>query len=185
MIYYSGGTGLLNPVKIFQRVGIAQDMKIGDFGCGASGVFPLQAAKLVGKDGLVYAVDIMKHTLREVSTKARLEGIENIKTIWSNLEVYKATKINDNSCDLGLLINILFQTKLHENIIKECIRMIKNKGTLLVIDWKQTDIVKFGPPIQERIKSEYIKNIAMKLRLKLKEEFSAGKYHFGLIFAKE
>ena len=70
MVYVSGGTGLLNPSNIFQRISIQQGMNVADLGCGGSGYFTICVAKLVGKNGTVYAVDILKSTLQEISKKA-------------------------------------------------------------------------------------------------------------------
>ena len=183
MVYYSGGTGLLDPIKIFNRLGIRDGMKIGDFGCGSSGYFPLSAARMVGNTGMVYAVDIMKSTLHEVSKKARLEGMDNIKIIWSNLEIYRGARVKDNYVDLGLLVNVLFQSKEYENIMKECTRMIKKGGKLLIIDWKNSKTA-FGPPAVDRVDSAMVKNIAQKIGLELVEEFSPGEFHYGLILMK-
>jgi ubiquinone/menaquinone biosynthesis C-methylase UbiE len=116
-------------------------------------------------------------------SKARLEGVTNIKTVWSNLEIVGATKIKKESLDFALLINILFQSKEHENIIKEAIRLLKKDGKLLVADWSQAP-ASFGPPLIDRIKPETVKKIASNLNLKLIDEFDAGTYHYGLIFKK-
>ncbi len=183
MVYYSGGTQLLNPEKIYQHLGLTQGMRVADLGCGGTGRFTITAAKLVGRRGLVYAVDILKSILAEVALKARLEGIANVKTVWANLEIYNATKIKSDSLDIGFLVNILFQSKEDDNVIKESSRMIKRGGRLLVIDWKQVSLP-FGPPLVDRVKPETVKKICKSLNLKLIDEFDAGAFHYCLIFQK-
>ncbi|MBI3290739.1 methyltransferase domain-containing protein [Candidatus Falkowbacteria bacterium] len=183
MPYLSGGNKLLNPAKIFNRLGINAGDKIADLGCGGAGHFILPAARLAGNDTTVYAVDIMKSVLQSVGSKARLEGIPNVKTVWSNLENYGATKIKKESLDIAFLINILFQSKNHQAIVKEALRLLKKNGKLLIIDWNELKS-SFGPPADVRLKKADIKKIAADLKLKLMEEFAAGKYHFGLIFEK-
>jgi ubiquinone/menaquinone biosynthesis C-methylase UbiE len=183
MVYFSGGNELLNPEKLYQHVGLTQGMKVADLGCGGSGRFTITAAKLVGRKGKVYAVDILKSVLKEMARKARLEGVSNVKTVWANLEIYGATKIKTNELDVAFLINILFQSKEHENIIKESVRMLKSGGKLLVVDWKQTG-APFGPPVVDRVKPDKIKKIAKSIGLKKIDEFEAGDYHYGLVFQK-
>ena len=183
MVYISGGNDLLDPAAILGRLGIKTGAKVADLGCGGAGHFIVPVARLVGSHTHVYAVDILKSALRSVASKARLEGINNIRNVWSDLEIPGATKIRRQSLDFALLINILFQSKQHENIIKEAIRLVKEDGKILVIDWNQA-LASFGPPPLNRVKSEEIIKIAKKLNLKLIDEFDAGTYHFGLIFTK-
>jgi len=183
MVYISGGNELLDPLEILARLGVKTGAKVADLGCGGAGHFTIPAAQLVGDHVTVYAVDILKTVLRSVISKARLEGIDNIKAVWSNLESAGATKIRKNSLDFALLINILFQSKKHEDIFKEAIRLLKEDGKLLIIDWGQNPSV-FGPPPTDRVKAENIKKIAKDLKLKSIDEFQAGTYHYGLIFEK-
>jgi len=180
-----GGNALLDPLKILNKAGIAEGQKVADLGCGTAGHFVIPAARMVGDKGHVYAVDILKSALEGVKSRAKLEGITNLDTIWSDLEVYNATKIDTNSLDVALLINVLFQTKKHDEILKETARMLKSGGTLLVVDWKMTDIPAFGPDSEMRIDPEKIKQTAQDLNLELTKEFEAGKFHFALTFKKK
>lgn len=183
MVYVSGGNELLDPSNLYQHLGLREGMRVADLGCGASGRFVITTARLVGRKGVVYAVDILKSVLTEVAKKARLEGVSNVKTVWSNLEIVGATKIPTGSLDRVYLINILFQSKEHENILREAARLLKPNKKLLVVDWKQTG-APFGPPVIDRVKPDHIKRIAKVAGLKLVDGFDAGDYHYGLIFQK-
>ena len=103
-----GGNELINAKEFLTKVGIEEEMTVADLGCGARGYFSLQAARMVGSRGMVYAVDILPAALKGVEVNAKLLGINNIKTVWSDLEIYEATKIPAESLDFALLINILF-----------------------------------------------------------------------------
>ena len=107
-----------------------------------------------------------------------------IKIIWSNLEIVGATKIPEGSLDFALLVNILFQSKKHYEIIAEGTRLLKSGGKLLIIDWSNTT-QGFAPPDDLQVDQEKIQGYAQQLDLKLLQSFKAGKYHFGLIFEKE
>ncbi len=178
-----GGTQFLNPQEVINSVKITEGMKVADLGCGNLGYFIIPLAKLVGKEGIAYAVDIQKAVLDGVKSRAKLEGITNLETVWSNLEDIGSTKIPSGSLDLALLINVLFQNKKHEAMIEETVRMLKKGGQLVVIDWKKTGIP-FGPAVQLRVDSDEIKQLAAKLDLKLLEERDYGDYFWGLIFEK-
>ena len=177
------GNQLLNPEKIIKKVNITSRQTVGDFGCGSSSIFALQAAKVVGHEGVVYAVDVMKSALASVISRAHMQGLNNIRTVWSNLEIYGATKIPDSSIERGLLINILFQTKQPADILKEVKRMLKPGAILLVVDWKPYG-APFGPMEKDRLPAERIKTLGQEVGYALLEEFEAGPFHYGLVFAK-
>jgi ubiquinone/menaquinone biosynthesis C-methylase UbiE len=179
----SGGNELLNPIAILTHIGVKEGSVVADLGCGGAGHFVLPAGRLVGEDTTVYAVDILKTVLNTVASKARLLGINNIKKVWSNLELSQATNIAPDSLDFALLINVLFQSSNPEAMIKEAIRLLKPGGKLLIIDWSLAQKV-FGPPVEKRIDAKKIQERAKVLGLKLVEEFAPGPYHYAFVFTK-
>lgn len=180
-----GGNELLNPEKTLkEELGLTYGSHVGDFGCGGAGYFVLQSAMMVGPEGKVCAVDIQKPVLSNIETRAQLYNLHNIKTVWANLEKYNATKIESGSLDFGLLINILFQNNDHETIIREAIRMVKQGGRLLVIDWKSGRFP-FGPKEEDKIKLDTIREMGRRLNLREIKIFDAGTFHFGVVFEKQ
>ncbi|MBU4370153.1 class I SAM-dependent methyltransferase [Patescibacteria group bacterium] len=182
-IQVPGGKELIDARLLLEKAGIAEKMIVADLGCGRRGYFTLQAAKLIGPDGLVYAVDVVKSALENVNSMANLFGIPNIKTVWANLEILRATKIPNESIDLAMINNVFFQTKRDDLIIQEAVRILKKNGKLLITDWKKTQ-APFGPPIQDRIGPEQVKRNADRCNLILGKEIEAGPYHYALIFIK-
>jgi ubiquinone/menaquinone biosynthesis C-methylase UbiE len=177
-----GGNELIKS-DIFEKVGLSESMHVGDLGCGNLGYFSVPAAKIVGKNGMVYAVDIQKPVLQAVEHIAKEEGLENIKTVWSNLEIVGATRIPADSLDLAVAINMLFIAENDSVVFEEAYRLAKTGGKLLVIDWKSIS-TPFGPALEDRIKKEDAMKFAKDARFNFIEEFEAGPYHFGLIFTK-
>ena len=180
----AGGSQLLDPREILEnKIGLGYGNVVADLGCGPKAYFTFQAAQIVGDKGIVYAVDIQKQVLSSVESRFKTQGLNNIKTVWSNLEVHEATKIQESSLDLGILNNVLFQSANLPEMIKESIRLIKSGGKLLVIDWKNIG-APLGPKMDLRVDPEKIKELCEIFGLKLETEFEAGQYHFGLIFRK-
>ncbi len=179
-----GGSELLDPKIILEKVGLEEGMTVADLGCGGMGYFSLQAAYLVGEKGFVFAVDILPFVLENVKERAKTRDLDKIiETVQSNLEIFGATKIRDESLDFALLINIFFQAKRHKNMIREAVRMLKPKGKLVVVDWKKTG-APFGPPVKDRVSPQRIEELAFQIGLKKKFVFEAGPYHYGLVFEK-
>ncbi len=183
MISNIGGSALLDINIIFEKSNIKNGNKIADLGCGRGGFFVFPAAKMVGKEGKVYAVDILKNVLEEIEKRAKEENLNNVITVWSDLEIFGATQIDSNSLDVAFLINTLHQSQKKVEILRESIRMIKKGGELLIIDWKKI-AAPLGPPTEIKVNKAALKTSAPKLGLHLEEEFEAGQYHFGLNFTK-
>ena len=64
--------------KVLREIGIAEGHQVLDCCCG-SGNYTAAAATLVGKGGLVYAIDNDSNKLNDVKQKADLYGLKNIK----------------------------------------------------------------------------------------------------------
>ncbi len=110
-IQLRGGNQLLDAVKILEQGGIKDGYTVADLGCGTSGHFVFPAAHLVGPKGKVYAVDILKSVLQAIDSRTRLEGVDNVEAVWSDLERAGGLKITPGSVDLTLLLNILALVK--------------------------------------------------------------------------
>ncbi|MDI6591602.1 MAG: class I SAM-dependent methyltransferase [Patescibacteria group bacterium] len=169
--------GFLNPIEILNQLELKEDMIAADFGCGSGGwVLPL-AKKL--EEGKIYAIDILEEPLSALRARTKLEKISNIETIKADVE--RGTPLASNSIDLVLMTNLLFECEDKKMVLEEGKRVLKKEGKILIVDW-----IKDNPltPKIEWVDFEEIKKIAEELNLKLKKEFSAGKYHQGLIFEK-
>jgi SAM-dependent methyltransferase len=179
-----GKSELLDAQSILRSVlGMNIGNIVADLGAGG-GLFSLTAARIVGDQGQVYAVDIIKNSLSEIESKARMAGLYNIKSVWSNLEILGATKIPEASLDFAMIVNVLFQSKKHFEVMSEATRLLKPGGKLLIIDWSDTS-PGFAPATNMRVDKNKLVDNSGQINLLLDKEFKAGEYHFGLIFIKQ
>jgi ubiquinone/menaquinone biosynthesis C-methylase UbiE len=174
---------LLDAELILSYLPNRTDAKVADLGCGNFGYFVFPLAKLVGKHGRVYAVDIIKSALAEIKKKAHTNNLPQIETIWSNLEKSGGTKIIKNSLDAAFLINTLYQADKTLDMLKEAVRLLKPKGRLIIVDWNE-EPSPLGPALTQRVKKDKLVSAILKLDLKLEKEFKPGAYHYGLVFKK-
>ena len=169
--------GFLNPNEILNQITLKEDMIAADFGSGSGGwVIPL-AKRL--KKGKVFAFDNKEEMLSALKGKAEIENIFNIEIKRGDLE--KSSGLKDNSLDLVLMTNLLFQVDNKDFLVSEAKRVLKPGGQILIIDWLEK--APTGPK-EGRISSEEVKKIAKETGLKLEKEFKVGIYHWGLIFSK-
>lgn len=177
-------SALFDISAILAKIDIGERQHVAELGCGNFGFFVFPMARLVGKEGRVYAVDILKTTLADISSEAKKESLPQIVPVWSNLEIFKAAKIESSSLDSALLVNVLHQSNKKVEILREAIRLLKRNGKLLIVEWKGADSP-LGPAPDKRVNLSSLKNAAPKVGLEIIEEFSAGPYHFGLVLNKQ
>lgn len=176
---------IIDVPKILQRSEIKPGDAVADLGTGREGRMAIPAAQIVGESGASYAVDVVKAILPAVQAKARMRAVNNVQTVWSDLEVYGATRaIRDNTLTIGYVVTTLFQSSKRPEMLRECHRMVRPGGKLVVVDWKPGVKAPLGPEEARRVHPEEVKGICEKLGMHLVDEFEAGPYHWGLIFVK-
>jgi len=175
---------LLDIDLVLKRLNLKAGNNVADLGCGNFGFFVFPLARLVGREGKVYAIDIIASALDEIKRRAKIENLAQVLTIRSNLEVVGATPLADNSLDVALLINTLHQASSSLEMLKEASRLIKVGGRLLIIDWVDEAAI-LGPSLERRLKKEKLLTAVEFLGFDLIEDFIPGPYHYGLIFKKK
>lgn len=177
-----GTGGFLNPDKVADSFGIKEGMKIADFGSG-SGYFTISLAQRVGPSGRVYGLDVVESALDSVRAKARVKGLNNIETIRANLETIGSSGLGNESQDIVLLANILFQSNKKEDILNEAKRVLKSGGKIIIIDWNK-GTGGFGPPDDHRVDPVAMEETAKNTGFVYEYPIDAGRFHFGIIFTK-
>lgn len=179
----TGAGGFLHPERILNYLDLRPGMIVADFGCGG-GYFSIPAARRVGESGKVYAIDIQKRIIELVKSRANLEHLLNVETIWADLEREKGSRLRDGIADLAIVANILFQAEKKKAIIEETWRILRLGGHLAVIEWDETPFPA-GPKLELRIGRQQIQNLAEEAGFELEKEFEAGSHHYGLLFKKK
>jgi len=170
----------IDPIEILNKLNLKDDTIAVDFGCGSGGwVIPL-AKKL--EQGIVYAIDVQEEMLSALESKLKVESIQNVRKILSNIEDSKDLKLSPLSCDLILMTNLLFQVEDKKQIFKQADRVLKKNGKILVVDWNKDAVLS---PDQKSVSQDEVKKIAQEFNFGLKKEFSAGDYHYALVFEKK
>ncbi len=158
-------------------------MRIADFGCGRTGHIVFPAAAFLKPSGVVYAVDIMKDVLEEVRKRSALEGLANIHTVWADVERVGMTAIPPRTLDIVFLINLLIHSKARGDMLREAARLLKDKGRLAIVEWTEA-----RPPLVLRdstlVNFTDIVGWGEESGFVVQDDFTAGKYHRGLILYK-
>ena len=171
------------PEQNILHLGLQEGMRVADFGAG-TGFYSRAVSKRVGNSGKVYAVEVQKDLVKKLESEIKHWGVSNIECIWGDVEVKGGTKISDNSMDVVIVSNILFQNEDKLGLIDEVRRILKKGGKVLIVDWI-TPIGGIGPEPKHLISENKAKELFEKRGFKFIESLSPSAHHYGIIFTHE
>jgi ubiquinone/menaquinone biosynthesis C-methylase UbiE len=123
-----------SPQKLIQRSGIKQGMTVLELGSGSGG-FTTFAARTVGQEGRVYAVDIQPGMLAQLQGKLARSENRDIE----NVEVRRASAYDlpfeDESFDLAYMVTVLPEIPDRSRALREVRRRLKPGGILAVTEF--------------------------------------------------
>ena len=125
---------------IIDLLGLQPGMKVLDAGCGP-GRLAIPAAKAIGSQGELTALDIQAGMLARVQEKARTAGLSNIRLM--QVELGKG-KLEMAYYDRAMLVTVLGEIPEQEAALQEIYQALKPGGILSV-----TEVI-FDPHFQSR-----------------------------------
>ena len=171
-----------NPRSNIEQFGLSDGMIVADLGAG-SGFYAMEAAKAVAPMGKVYAVDIQKDLLERLKNETRRNHIHNIEIISGDLEKLGGTKIREASVDRVIAANVFFMIEDKKSFVNEIKRILKQKGTALLVDWAAS-FSQMGPHPDNVVYKDKAIKLFIDAGFKVEKEISAGSHHYGIIFRK-
>jgi ubiquinone/menaquinone biosynthesis C-methylase UbiE len=176
------GLKFINPDEVIAQMELLPTDVVADFGCG-TGYFTFPIAKETTEGGKVYALDILPQKLETIESQAKLLGFTDIITQRVNVEKIGGSKLEAESIDWVLLVDILFQNNNKDEIFSEAKRVLKNGGKILIIEWNLYDS-SIGPEQKLKISKEEMLEIIQKNSLTVLKEITAGDFHYGFVLVK-
>ena len=120
---------LNNPVKTLEAAGVQSGQEVLEVGCG-TGFFTINAAKLVGDEGRVHAIDVYPPAIEFVREKVRDADISNVRL--TNADAMDSG-LPSSSFDLVLLFGVIPAPVLPlDRLLPEMHRLLKPEGNLAV-----------------------------------------------------
>ncbi|MGP4038524.1 class I SAM-dependent methyltransferase [Gracilibacillus sp. D59] len=154
--------GDIPPGQLLQMIPVHKGDNILDLGAG-TGYITIPAAKSV--DGLVYALDIDTKMLDIVNTKAKEEGITNVKTLEASID---DIPLNDNAIDIVLASLVLHEVKDLSTSLKQIKQVLKPAGYFVCVEIeKQENHNENHPRIPSSLMEQEIKNAGLSVMQKL------------------
>jgi len=122
-----------NGVCLFRELGLQPGDRVLDFGCG-DGVYSIPAAKVVGKEGVVFALDRDRASLNSLMKKALRLGLFNIVAVYDLNELKPL--LRGIPLDVVLLYDVIhsyyFTDKQRIDLLRSITRMVKTNGLISI-----------------------------------------------------
>ena len=116
-------------INILEETGIKPGDLVLDYGCGP-GSYIEPTAELVGKSGMIYAIDLHPLAIQRARNIASRKKLNNLKTILSDCN----TVLPDESIDLALLYDVYHDLSDPKGVLGEVHRVLKPAGILSFSD---------------------------------------------------
>ena len=170
------------PEKNIEQLRLLPDQVVADFGAGG-GAYTIAAALELRGTGKVYAIEVQKDLLTRLENTCRDQHLGNVGFIWGDLETSGGTKLRDQSVDVAILSNVLFQALDRKVMIEEVKRVLRDKGKLLLIDWTGS-FNNLGPTPDQVFPELEARKLIEATRFTFERNIDAGNFHYGMIFRK-
>jgi ubiquinone/menaquinone biosynthesis C-methylase UbiE len=125
-----------NPIRryymspVLDRVGIRPGERVLELGPGP-GTFTVEAARRLGPEGRLVAVDIQPEMIAQVQKRVREAGLANVETQVS--DAYHLP-LDDESVDRAFLVTVLPEIPDRQRALAELRRVLKPDGVLSITE---------------------------------------------------
>lgn len=116
--------------EVLIHVGVRKAQTVLDYGCG-SGIFTIPSARIVGKQGKVYAFEARPDLLERIKERAGDVGLTNIETVFSD-NSKPCIDLPDKSVDVTLVYDVMHEIDDRTGLLQELSRVLKGDGILSV-----------------------------------------------------
>lgn len=172
--------GFLRPELIASHFHVRDGDLVGDFGSGAGTYVPILSQK-VGARGRVFACELQRGLVDKLGSMVRAKGLHNVDPLWCDIEADGGIKIADETLDVAIVINTLFQLEDKAAAITEKKRTLRSGGVLYLVDWSDS-FGGIGPHPDCVICREVAIDLFESAGFIFEREYPAGVYHYGLAF---
>ena len=149
----SSSIDLIDVDLFFQALALKPGISVVDLGSGP-GDYSIPIAKVIGKEGRVYAVDLWEGCIEFLKSEIERLGIVNIEPILADMS--KRLPFEGESIDVCLMATILHDLKdnqSHDAALTEVKRFLKKGGIFAVVEFTKRDGPP-GPPASIRLSPE-------------------------------
>jgi len=171
----------VDTARLFDELALKENTRFLDAACG-KGAYSIAAADYIGKTGGIFSIDLWEEGIELLNKEIASRKIRNIHSRVAN--VGKRIPVEDNTIDVCLVSTVLhdfIEDKTDDGALREIKRVLKQDGTLAVIEFKKIEGPP-GPPIEVRITPEQTAKRLRPYSLRMIKEMEIGPYSYLALF---
>jgi len=172
---------LINPDKLTDMLPLKAGSTVLDLACG-KGIYSIFLSKIVGEEGLIYAVDLWEEGLQILGKEIEEKNITNILTLLD--DATEEIEIDDYSVDVCFMATVLHDfEKMNKSgaVLKQIKTILKPGGCLAVIEFKKIEGPP-GPPKKIRLSEEETEKMVTGYGFKKGSFVDIGDYNYLMTF---
>jgi ubiquinone/menaquinone biosynthesis C-methylase UbiE len=130
--------------------------------------------------GKVYAVDVQKGLVDKLSNECRQKKLTHVSVLWDDMDDSNGIALQSGSIDRIVIANTLFQLEDIQKFASEVKRILKPKGSVLIVEWSES-FGGIGPAKEHVVSKDRAQEIFEKVGLFTVKTISAGEHHYGFV----
>jgi ubiquinone/menaquinone biosynthesis C-methylase UbiE len=172
---------LIEADRLFAALELKENTTLLDLACGR-GAYALAAGKYIGRKGRVCALDLWQEGIDLLRQDAAARGFDHVEALVA--DVGRRLPFEDRCVDVCLVATVLhdlIQDRIDQAALKEVARVLKDQGTLALVEFKKMDGPP-GPPIRIRLSPEESAAHLQPFGFVMTRQLDIGPYHYLALF---
>jgi ubiquinone/menaquinone biosynthesis C-methylase UbiE len=162
-MHYSGAKWLVRESRqreedcrrLLKELHVRPGQVICDMGCG-NGFYTLKLARLTGREGKVYAVDVQPEMLDMLKQRAREAKVENVVPV---LGTQTDPGLPAGALDLVLMVDVYHEFSRPEEMLRAIRESLKPAGRIALVEFRAEDPEVPIKPLHKMSKRQILKEL--------------------------
>jgi ubiquinone/menaquinone biosynthesis C-methylase UbiE len=120
---------------LLENLPISPGDKVADIGAG-TGFFSLKMARLVGTEGVVYAVDIQPEMLDIVKDRSEEQKLKNVRRVLATAD---NPRLPENELSMALFVDAYHEFEWPREVMSRLYTSLKPGGKIVLIEYRAED----------------------------------------------
>lgn len=168
---------ILSAEEVIEAADINEGDVFLDAGCG-DGYISLEASKVVGDQGMVYALDVYSESIETVKNEIEKNNLNNVETILADMT--KEIPVDESSVDKIIMANVLHgfvESEEVDAVMNNITKAFKSGGIFTVVEFRKVKSER-GPPYNVRLAPSDVSEILEEYGFSVIANNEIGKYHY-------
>ncbi len=187
-MHYTGAPWLLRESRqreedckrLLQQLHVQPGQVLCDMGCG-NGFYTLKLARLTGRQGKVYAVDIQPQMLEMLKRRARDAKVDNVLPVLGGL---MDPHLPPAAFDLVLMVDVYHEFSHPHEMLQAIRKSLKPAGRIALVEFRAEDASVPIQPLHKMSKQQILKEFPAN-GLKLAGQYDALPWQHLMFFTRD